>query len=52
MFDYFEIEWAMEDLTEEELAVLYAEYDKLDYRSIDFEDFCEDYIHNLCYGDC
>ena len=52
MFEYFEKEWTMEDLTKEELAVLHAEYDKLDRPSIGFEDFCDDYIHDLCYGDC
>lgn len=56
MFDYFEKEWTMEDLTKEEMIVLCTEWDKLDkaYKIGfgNFETFVEVYIDQICYPDC
>lgn len=55
MWDYFEREWEMEDLTKEEMEILQIEWDKLDdfskkyYET--FEDFTEDYVYRMCYSD-
>lgn len=55
MFDYYEVEWEMEDLSAEEMAVLQSAWDclddfDLDWYDYDFEQFAEDYIHRICYG--